>query len=161
MWVSSTHMDPTDPVAILGDHLLLDDLGETGIETFLEVVGTGSGSPLVSAELRQLGGALATPSPRGGVLNHYTAPFACMTAGLPDAPHSAEAILAHCATVRAALRPWDTGRTAPTFVETGGQPQRHLDPDQILAVDRVRARVDPDGLFSGDISANTSARKPG
>jgi hypothetical protein len=59
--------------------------------------------------------------------------------------------------VRAALAPWDTGRTAPSFVEDVSQPQRHLDPDQVEAVDRVRLRVDPNGVFRGDITPNASA----
>jgi hypothetical protein len=42
-------------------------------------------------------------------------------------------------------------------VESHEQPQRHLDPDQITRLDQVRSRVDPNGLFRGDIAPNASA----
>ena len=38
-------MDPDDPVGVLGDHMLLTDLGEDGAERFLRATGPGSGSP--------------------------------------------------------------------------------------------------------------------
>nr|BFE84737.1 hypothetical protein GCM10020093_073380 [Planobispora longispora] len=59
--------------------------------------------------------------------------------------------------MRAALAPWDTGGTVPTFVERIDQPQRHLDDDRVAILDRIRARVDPGGLFRRDISPNCTA----
>jgi hypothetical protein len=61
-------------------------------------------------------------------------------------------ILAYCAAVRAALTPWDTGRTAPSFIERVDQSQGHLTPDQIRTLDEIRTPVDPTGLFRGDIT---------
>ncbi|GIH66854.1 FAD-binding oxidoreductase [Microbispora siamensis] len=155
--VLETHMDPADPVPILGDHLLLRELDEEGERAFLRVTGEGSGSPLILAGLRQLGGAISRPVPGAGALGHLDARYAYSGAGAPDGPAAEETIRRHCAKVRAALRPWDTGRTAPTFVETFDQPQGHLGAEQVAAADRVRARVDPAGLFLGDAMANTSA----
>ncbi|MHC0430278.1 FAD-binding protein [Streptomyces sp. O3] len=156
--VLDTHMDPAEPFAILGDHMLLSDLGEEGAERFLRLAGEGSNSPLVAAELRQLGGALAEPDPAGGALSRIEAPYAFMAAGVCDGdPATDEAILGHCAALRAALAPWDTGRTAPTFVEKRDRPQGHLSAEQIVRLDRIRERVDPTGLFRGDISPNASA----
>ncbi len=153
--VLHAHMDPADPVPIAGDHLLLDEIGEDGAGEFVRVVGEGSGSPLVVAGLRQLGGACSVPDPAGGALTHLAARFAYSGAGVPDSPATAAAIRSHCATVRAALSPWDTGRTAPTFVENLEQPQGHLSPDQVLAIDQVRDRVDPSGRFRDDILPGT------
>ncbi|GAA3071574.1 FAD-binding oxidoreductase [Streptosporangium carneum] len=155
--VLRAHMDPPEPVAFLGDHMLLSEIGEEGAAEFLRAVGQGSGSPLVIAGLRQLGGAYSAPDPAGGALGRLDARYSYSGSGVPVDPDVARSILDHCARVRAALAPWDTGRTAPTFVEHFEQPQRHLDPEQVEAVDRVRARVDPSGLFRGDIAPNTSA----
>jgi hypothetical protein len=156
--VLATHMDPADPVAFLGDHMLLDELDPDGEAAFLRVLGPGSGSPLVTAGLRQLGGACAVPEPAGGALSHFRARYAYSGSGVPGFPGATvESVTAHCARVRAALSPWDTGRTAPTFVESHEQPQCHLDPTQVTVLDGVRARVDPAGLFSGDIAPNASA----
>lgn len=155
--VLATHMDPDEPVPAQGDHMLLTELGEDGAAEFLRVVGEGSDTPLVVAGLRQLGGALSEPNPDGGVLNHLDAAYVYSGAGVPvDAAHSAR-IAESFDVVRAALRPWDTGRTAPTFVESVGQPQGHLTAEEVGEIDAVRARIDPDGLFRGDIMPNASS----
>ncbi|MFC6081784.1 FAD-binding oxidoreductase [Sphaerisporangium aureirubrum] len=155
--VLEAHMEPGDPLPIVGDHMLLGELGADGAAAFLRLLGEGSGSPLLVAGLRQLGGALADSHPSGGALDHLDARYAYSGAGMPMPPTTVEEIREHCAKVRAGLAPWDTGRTVPSFVEEIGQPQRHLDDDQIAAADRVRARVDPDGLFRGDITPNATA----
>ncbi|GAA3795892.1 FAD-binding oxidoreductase [Sphaerisporangium flaviroseum] len=155
--VLEAHMDPSDPIAIHGDHMLLDEIGDEGAAEFLRVTGEGSGSPLIAAGLRQLGGAYSVPNPAGGALDHFDAHYAYSGAGVVDGPASVDEIARHCAVIRQALSPWDTGRTAPSFVEGYEQPQGHLGHEQMVAADRVRARVDPSGLFRDDISPNASA----
>lgn len=150
--VLETHMDPAEPVPIVGDHMLLNSLDGGGAAELLSLASEGSGSPLTNAELRQLGGGLAIPDPAGGVFSHIDAAFAFISAGVPFGPVRPEAIAERCAAIRAALAPWDTGRTAPSLVENLAQPQRHLSPDQIDAVARVRSRVDPLGRFRGDVA---------
>ncbi|MTE22514.1 FAD-binding protein [Streptomyces sp. TRM43335] len=158
--VPSAHMDPSGPVNVLGDHMLLRELDGSGTAAFLDAAGPGSSSPLVAAELRQLGGALAEPAAAGGALDHLAAAYAWMGAGLPEL-FPAERVRGHLDRVRAALGPWDTGRTAPTFVESAHQPQRHLDTGTLAAVSRVRDRVDPRGLFRQDVMPQTTiARSP-
>ncbi|GAA2076962.1 FAD-binding oxidoreductase [Actinomadura alba] len=152
--VLETHMDPADPVAVHGDHMLLDEIGDDGVAEFLRTAGAGSDSPLVLAGLRQLGGACSIPSPTGGVLDHLAARYAYSAAGVPADEAQEEAIARRCAAIRAALSPWDTGRTAPTFVENRRQPQRHLTRDQLTAVHRIRGRIDPYGRFRNDIMPN-------
>ena len=147
---------PDQPSPLTGEHLLLDDLGDRGAAAFLEVTGPGSGSELVTAELRHLGAAFAEPTDAGGAFSRLGAAYAYLGVAVPDGLDGAADIERHCAVVRAALGPWDTGRTAPTLVESGSQPQAHLEPDVVDAVDRVRLRVDPDGLFRGDIVAGAS-----
>ncbi|SFT36217.1 FAD binding domain-containing protein [Actinopolyspora lacussalsi subsp. righensis] len=159
--VTETHMDPSEPATVHGDHMLLSGLDDSGAEAFLGVTAEPSGSPLVSAELRQLGGALARSDPAGGALDHFDADFAYIGAGLQTADVTAEKITSRLENVRTALRPWNTGRTAPTFVESFRQPQGVLEPDTVRAVDRVRARVDPTGLLAGDIARNATARRDG
>ncbi|MCT2586828.1 FAD-binding oxidoreductase [Actinophytocola gossypii] len=150
--VLEVHMDPDEPLPVVGEHMLLGDLGDEGAAEFLRVVGAGSGSPFVVAGLRQLGGRYAEPDPAGGVLNHLTASYAYAGSGLAATPEQAHRLRAHCDVVRTALTPWDTGRTVPCFVERFEQPQGHLSDVDIQAVDRVRARVDPTGRFSGDVA---------
>jgi FAD/FMN-containing dehydrogenase len=154
--VLETHMDPSDPLPYVGDHLLLRELDDAGVTEFVRVLGEGSGSPLVMAGLRQLGGALADPDRPGGAFDRVSAHYAYSGSAALAGPVTEEVITAHCAVVRAALGPWDTGRTVPTFVDSHRQPQGHLSGTDRAAVDRVRARVDPDGLFRTDVMPDTA-----
>ena len=147
--VLQTHMDPAEPITAFNDHLLLGEIGGDGASAFLAVVGEGSGSPLVDAELRQLGGAFAEPVPGGGALDHLSARYAYVGAGLADSPVVPPAVAERHAMVRTALTPWDTGRTAPTFAVGAHQRSRRLDPARAEAVAGIRQRFDPDGLFDG------------
>jgi hypothetical protein len=157
--VVHAQLGPDEPVPVVGDHMLLTELDETAVADFLAVTGPDSGSPLITAELRALGGAFAEPVAGGGALDHLDAAYAYQGSAIPMGPVTSAAIEDHCARVRAALRPWDTGRTAPTLVESVDQPQGHLDADRIRAVDRVRARVDPTGLFRGDVLPGATATR--
>ncbi|MCY0937602.1 FAD-binding protein [Streptomyces sp. H34-S4] len=155
--VPETHMDPPEPVPVLGDHMLLGELGDEGIDAFLRVSADHPDSALVVAELRQLGGALGRrPDAGAGALGHLDARYAYSGAGVPGGGATEQEIREHCALVRETLAPWDTGRTAPTFVASLEQPQGHLDAEGVLAVDRVRLRVDPEGVFRGDIAPGSS-----
>ena len=53
-------MDPEDPVPFARSGQLLDELPAAAIDAIVEAAGPGSGSPLLSLELRLLGGALTT-----------------------------------------------------------------------------------------------------
>jgi hypothetical protein len=155
--VLQAHMDPSEPVAVIGDHMLLWEIGDDGAAEFLRLTGEGSDSPLIMAGLRQLGGAYAEPKPGHGALDHLDGHYSYAASGVPNGPVTEMTLRRHLARVRTALSPWDTGRTAPSFVEHIRQPQRHLRPDQVYVVDQIRERVDPDGLFRGDIAPNASA----
>ncbi|MBM7774562.1 FAD/FMN-containing dehydrogenase [Actinokineospora baliensis] len=155
--VLDAHMDPAQPMPVIGDHLLLGELDTDGVDTLLRVL--GDGSPLIAAGLRQLGGAYAVPAPDGGVLTRLDAAYSYAGSGVPMGPVSPEALREHCTLVREALAPWDTGSTVPCFVEDSTRPQRHLDAEQVDAVDAVRARVDPTGLFHGDTAPHATTRR--
>jgi FAD/FMN-containing dehydrogenase len=155
-YAARAQLSPDQPAPLVGDHMLLGELDDRGAATFLEVTGSGSGSPLVSAELRHLGGALAVPAEAGGAFQYLDAAYAYLGVAVPFGPVSAADIDKHCAVVRAALAPWDTGRTTPTLVENASQPQAHLDPEVVDAVDRIRLRMDPAGLFRDDIVPGSS-----
>ncbi len=150
--VLRAHMDPEGPLPIVGDHLLLDEFNARASASFLDILGEGSGSPLVGAGLRQLGGAYAAPPSPGGVLDRLDARYSYAGSGLAADPEAAESLRSHCTKVRHALAPWNTGRVVPSFVEDGTRRQGHLDTRQAVAVARVRAAVDPEGLFRDDIS---------
>ena len=66
--LSHLHMDPDHPVPGKGDGMLLGELPAEGIDAFVDAATGESGSALLSAEIRQLGGAVARPAPQHGAL---------------------------------------------------------------------------------------------
>ncbi|GID17592.1 hypothetical protein Aab01nite_11820 [Paractinoplanes abujensis] len=127
-----------EPRAVRSDSALVRELDA---DIWAELVAAGPG--LLTLELRQLGGALATPAVSGGALDSLAAPLLYYAAG-PAGQLRA---------VRAALAPFLTGYTAPTFVEHFDLPQRTLDDYTRVRVERIRHDADPTGLFAGDIDA--------
>ncbi|MEO7195190.1 MAG: hypothetical protein ABIZ05_10255 [Pseudonocardiaceae bacterium] len=143
---------PEDPIPFFSDHHLLAELPDTLIEGFLAAVGPTSGSPLLLAELRQLGGAFADPATPGGVFDRVAAPWSYYAAGVPIGPATPAAIAAQHARTRAVLAPAATPFTVPSFVEHTEQRQRTFDTDTARSVAAIRDRVDPSGIFRGDVS---------
>jgi hypothetical protein len=152
-----THLDPPDPIPYRGEHALLHRLGATGVDRFLEAAGPGSGTTIVSAELRQLGGAFEAPHRTGGAFDRTTAAFAYVGLGIA-APDGSTATEDDLARIAAATAPWRTGFTAPTFVEGRTQPQRTFDDVTAARVAAIRSDVDPDGLFAGGVTPTVDQR---
>jgi FAD/FMN-containing dehydrogenase len=70
------HMDPPQPVPFAGDGMLLSELPADAVDALVGIAGAGSGSPLLSVEVRHLGGALASASASNGALSSIDAGFA-------------------------------------------------------------------------------------
>ena len=86
--LSRIHMDPEQPVPAIGDHKVIRELPDEAIDAFFGVVGPEAGSPLLLAELRHLGGALAREAPGAGALSKIDAEFAMLGIGLPMTPRA-------------------------------------------------------------------------
>jgi FAD/FMN-containing dehydrogenase len=59
--IAELHMDPQEPVAGLVDSQMLGGLDAAGIDAFLAAAGPGSGSRLIVADIRHVGGAQRRP----------------------------------------------------------------------------------------------------
>jgi hypothetical protein len=140
------HMDPEQPVPGLGHHSPLRDLPDEAIDVFAELAHPDN-SPLLLAELRQLGGALGRPDGNGGALSHLDAGFILFGIGLPMTPELGQAIVAHLDRLTEAMRPWGADGGYFNFAE------RPCDADAILPADvcarlaEVKRRWDPDGTI--------------
>jgi hypothetical protein len=146
--LSHLHMDPDGPVpGGVGQHRLLDDLPHAAIDALLEAAGPGTGSPLHSIELRQLGGAVARAAPGAGALATLDAAFMLFGGGMPDGPDAAAAMEARLHTMFGRLEPWDTGRAYANFAKGPADPRDFFPPATYRRLQRVKAEVDPDDLF--------------
>ena len=87
------HMDPEQPVPGLTTHAPIAELTDEAIEAFVaNGPGPETGSTLLLAELRQLGGALARRSEGGGALDRLDFPFVMSAVGALMAPDAAETV---------------------------------------------------------------------
>jgi FAD/FMN-containing dehydrogenase len=155
--VLRVHGDPEHPVPGCSEHALLGELDEEAVEVFLDVAGEGAECPLLFAELRQLGGALATAPTGSGSRGHLVGRFAMFAIGCPMAPGDEGAIDAALAELMTRLAPWDTGRRYLNFAENDGEARRGFDPATFARLRRVRAAHDPGELF---LAAHTVPAEP-
>jgi FAD/FMN-containing dehydrogenase len=141
------HMDPPEPVPDAGDGMNLVDLTPESIEVLVRTAGAGSGSPLLSVELRQLGGVLAEPSPEHGAVGTLDAGFAMFAVGLAPDPETKEAMDAHAAAVKAALAPWAGGRGYFNFANRPQDGESLYPAETYRRLAKIKAAVDPEELF--------------
>jgi FAD/FMN-containing dehydrogenase len=141
------HGDPEPPTPALGDHALLGELDEAGMDAFIGAAGEDSGSSLIIAELRQLGGALAASPAGAGARGHLDGAFALLGIGVPMGPASSAEIEAHLALLTGAMAAYDTGRVYLNFHERGGSAETSFPPEAYARLARIRAAYDPDEVF--------------
>jgi len=138
------HMDPEQPVPGLGNHATIRELPDEAIDAFVAFAGPESGSPLLLAELRQLGGALERPAEGGGALDKIDAAFVMLGIGLPMTPELGQAIGAHLDRMPEAMGPWAAEGGYFNFAE------RPCDADAILPAEtcahlaEIKRRYDPE-----------------
>jgi FAD/FMN-containing dehydrogenase len=141
------HMDPEDPVPFVGTGQLLDELPAAAIDNVVEAAGPGSGSTLLSLELRLLGGALTESPPGAGALASLDQAFLTLGVGMIMAPEMAPAINADLDAVCSALEPWDSGVNYGNFIDVPTDTSTFYPPETFERLREVKARYDPDDLF--------------
>src|SRR5580765_432331 len=141
------HMDPEHPVPGAGDGLMLSDFNDTAIDALVGIAGAGSGSPLLSVEVRHAGGALARKAPGAGALASIDGKFLMFAVGMSPTPELGAAVQAHVELVQNALAPWDSGRTYLNFAEKRERGERLFGDLTYRRLQTVKAAVDPDDVF--------------
>jgi FAD/FMN-containing dehydrogenase len=141
------HNDPEGHTPAIGDGAVIDTLPDEAIKAFVEVAGPGSGSPFISVELRQAGGALGRPAPGAGAASHLEGDFVMFSVGLPFSPELVEAHEEHLDVVAEAMAPWKAEQHYFNFAE------RSIDSEAFYAgtthdrLREIRERFDPSELF--------------
>jgi hypothetical protein len=141
------HMDPPHPVPGSGNGMLLDEFDEIAISALLNTTGTGQRSPLLSLEVRQLGGALARTSPAHGAAGAVQAGFAVFSVGIAPSPEAKAAVDTALSAVGEALAPWESHRTYANFAEGRTDGDRLFGELAHMRLRGVKEAYDPTGLF--------------
>jgi hypothetical protein len=113
------------------------------IEDFVKVTGPGSGSPLISAEIRHTGGELSRPQAGNGALSTLPGEYLTFGVGLVFDAASAQAVRGTLAAMEELLEPVDTGRRYLNFVEEPTDPARFFDADAYARLRHIKAVFDP------------------
>ena len=141
------HQDPEGPTPAVGNGLLLDQLDEDTLRSFIAAVGPGADIHLLMIELRQLGGALRREPEGAGAMASLDADYAAYFVGIAPTPEigaageaDIERVLASVAGAAAAQRYLNfVEKPVDTSVGYSGKAWERLR--------RIRAVVDPDGVF--------------
>jgi FAD/FMN-containing dehydrogenase len=137
------HMDPRTPVPAIGDGMLLDDLTDEAIEAVV----AGAAAPLLSLELRHLGGALATPMAGQGAVGTLDAGYLMYAVGVAVTPETGSAVAAIVDGAKAALRAWECERAYFNFATRPVDAGRLFPAQTLRRLRRIRAAVDPGEIF--------------
>ena len=150
--LSELHMDPPQPVPFAGDGMLLSELPAGAVDALVDIAGAGSGSPLLSVEVRHLGGALANASASSGALSSIDAGFVLYAVGAAMDAEMQAAVQAYAANVQDALAAWSAGRSYMNFAERRADPGDLFDAGTYERLRRVKAEYDPDEVIRGNHS---------
>ncbi len=137
-------MDPERPVPMVGDGVLLSELPARAVE---QLVIHGVGSPLISIEVRQLGGELARPQTGGGALSAIGAPYALFAVGVAPDLQMGRAITDSIESLLSAMEPWAAAEMYLNFAETRRDPESLWGEHAYRRLRQIKAHVDPDNVI--------------
>jgi hypothetical protein len=139
---------PATPLPARVSSALLADLPGAAISELLGHVGPGSGSPLMLAEIRHLGGAYtAEPPGRHGAIGHTDASYLLELVGLAATSEADQAIRAAQQAITTALSPWTTGTTLPSFAAPPADAARVFGEPARRRLATIKHRYDPRNIL--------------
>jgi FAD/FMN-containing dehydrogenase len=143
-------MDPEGPTPGVSGTCMLTELPEAALESFLALTGPGSGSALLAAEIRQLGGALGRPAGGAGALPMLEGRFLFFGVAIAATPELAAQGHADARAVVSALEPYASPRYYLNFHEEPVDVREAYTPEHWLRLKGIRAAVDPDGVLQAN-----------
>lgn len=145
--LTTLHQDPPAPVPGVGNGWMLSGFDAQAAAALAETAGMDGTSPLLSIEVRHLGGSVGRPDPRGGALSHLEDPYLVFAVGVPAGPVTPGAIEGRIDEVASALGPWTPGRAYLNLADRPTDARRFFPAATYTRLAGIRGEVDPDGLF--------------
>jgi FAD/FMN-containing dehydrogenase len=145
--LSHLHMDPEQPVPGFGDGLMVGELPAQAVDAFVEVAGEAAEFPLLTVELRHLGGALGRPHASHGALSSIEAEYSLFAAGMVPIPELETLVYAQVQAVKAALGPWAASHMYLNFADTQRDPTTFFTEQAYHRLRRIKAAVDPNDVM--------------
>ena len=135
------HMDPEGPTPSVSQSVVLRELPASAVDSLLAAAGPESGSSLLAAELRHLGGAMGRPA--DAALASVSGAYVGFFLGIAPTPEIAAAGLADATRAVAALSPWASGARYLNFDDNAVEVAAGYRPEAWQRLALVRERVDP------------------
>lgn len=145
--LAAVHGDPSDPTPAHGDALLITEITPEMVEELIAVVAEPITAPLLSIELRHLGGAVSDASVDGAVTTLEGEGLVYMVGMVPSA-EAFESVRAAADAVTARLRPFGSARQAKTFADRPARADA-LYGASVHRLREIRSTWDADGLLRG------------
>jgi hypothetical protein len=142
--LSRLHMDPEEPVPGVGDGGMLDDVDDHLIDLFVEAV---VGKPILSAEIRHLGGAVGRRSSQHGAVDAFEAPYLMFAVGIAPTPEFGQLVGEAVAALRQTLAPWESDHTYMNFAEHRRKAATLFSSASYHRLRQIKAIVDPTNLI--------------
>lgn len=137
------HMDPEGPTPSVTRSLALADLPSDAVDALLRSAGPESGSSLLAAEIRHLGGALGRPG--DGALPSLPGDYLGFFLAIAPTPEIAAQGLADASRAVEALGPWASGGRYLNFVDNSVDTSTGYPAEDWRRLQDARAAVDPEG----------------
>jgi FAD/FMN-containing dehydrogenase len=153
------HLEPEEPLAAYASSSLLAGLPPDAVEALVAAAGPESGSQLLFAEIRQLGGAMSRPSPRGGALDRIDGAFLVLTVGGGEPLGRWTTQRQDADRVLDAVQPWGTGAVYLSMLDDQADERRAVPSTHWQRLSGIRSAADPDGLFVLPHVASASGTK--
>jgi FAD/FMN-containing dehydrogenase len=145
--LTALSLDPDHPVPVVGDGIMLAELPPEAVDELVSAAGDGVASPLLSVEIRRLGGELARTEPGYGVLSSIDAAYAMFSVGIAPTEQAACSMRAYLDRLQAAMAPWAAPRMYMNFAETRRDPAALWSEHRYRRLCQIKARFDPDDLI--------------
>jgi hypothetical protein len=127
----------------VGGHVMIDEITPEAVSEFVRPTGPRSGSPLLSSEIRHLGGAAGRPAPGGGALSHLEGDGAVFVVGVPMHPEHHELLLNEVDRIESRLAAFGHGRLYRNFTEAPRSAGSFHADDRVARLRALRRRFDP------------------
>jgi FAD/FMN-containing dehydrogenase len=155
--LQTLHMHPEEPVPGKGAGMMLDSFTPEAIMRITEIARPES--PLLSVEVRHVGGELGRTAPGSGVLGSLDAEYMLFAVGIPMSPEMEAGIERDVARLQRGLARWDSGRMYLNFAEEPRSGRSLFGEDGYARLRRVKTEVDPDNLFHANHQVEPAERR--
>ncbi len=145
--LSGLHGDPEDGMPVESETSILDELPHSAIQGVMEAAGPGTGSALLMAELRHLGGAAGRSGEGHGALDRIDGEYVMFAGGLALDDNMRAAVRSDARRLKSALAPYGRGGHYLNFAEHRVEASSAYTTEAHARLRQVRSQMDPEGLF--------------